>query len=371
MTTQIDLYEVLGVSRDASQEEVKRAFRKLAMEFHPDRNREDGAEARFKQINAAYEVLSDTEKRGAYDRFGMAGVNGNGQAGFDGFEHFGGFGDIFDAFFRGTATQRRAAQRGSDLRMQLEIDFADAAFGVEREVQYDRTERCTDCRGTGAAAGSKPMTCPECDGAGEIRRVQQSLFGQFVNSAICMRCDGDGSVVTDPCTGCRGRGLRRARVKRLVKVPAGVGDGAQIRISGEGDEGPRNGPAGNLYIALTVLAHEEFQREQDHLIFDLPLNPAQAALGTSVEVPTLDGDAVALEIPPGTQPGHIFALNGLGVPHLRGSGRGDLLVRTHVVTPTKLSDEQRELLAKLAESLGTPSLPPDRGIFDRIRDAFT
>lgn len=370
MTTQRDLYDVLGISRDASQEEVKRAFRKLAMEFHPDRNKDADAEGRFKEVAAAYEVLSDAEKRSAYDRFGMAGVS-SGQQGFSGFEGFSGFGDIFDAFFRGTAGRRAGAQRGADLRTVLAIEFAEAVFGTEREIEFERTAACEQCRGRGQADGKPLAVCPECQGTGEVRRVQQSLFGQFVNLATCSRCGGEGQVVTDPCEACRGRGLRRARVKQLVKVPAGVDDGAQIRLSGQGDAGARGGPSGNLYVALQVEPHELFTREKDDLVYELPLNVAQAALGTTVAIPTLDDEDVQLDVKPGTQHGQVFAIAGRGVPHLRGTGRGDLLVRTHVVTPTRVTPEQRELLEQLAESLGTPSVPRDGSFFERIRDAFS
>jgi len=371
MNAQRDLYEVMGLSRDASQEDVKRAFRKLAMEYHPDRNKEADAEERFKEVAAAYDVLSDPEKRGAYDRYGMAGVGGNGSHGFQGFEGFGGFGDIFDAFFRGTGARRAGPQRGADLRASITIDFAEAVFGVDREIEYQRVEQCADCRGSGSKPGSRPSACPECRGSGEIRRVQQSLFGQFVNVATCDRCEGEGEIVTEPCGTCKGRGHRRVTVKRTVKVPAGVDDGSQIRISGEGDAGARGGPSGNLYVVLRVRAHKEFIRDEDDLIYELPLNVAQAALGASIEVPTLEGDPVTLKVEPGTQPGHVFAIRGRGVPHLRGAGRGDLLVRANVTTPTRLNDEQRGLLERLAESFGTPAENGDGGgLFGRIRDAL-
>lgn len=371
MTTQQDLYDVLGVSREASQEEIKRAFRRLAMEYHPDRNKEEGAEGRFKEIAGAYEVLSDPEKRGRYDRFGAAGLNGGQAQGFQGFEGFAGFGDIFDAFFRGTATQRAAPQRGSDLRIDLELDFAEAVFGIEREFTYDRIETCRDCRATGQRAGTELSTCPECDGQGEIRRVQRSLFGQFVNVAACTHCRGEGRIVTDPCPTCRGRGQRRVEAQHTVKIPGGVDDGSQIRLSGEGSAGAHGGPPGNLYVQINVLPHEEFQRAGDDLLYELPLNVAQAALGITVEVPTLEGDPVELEVKAGTQHGELLPLRGRGVPHLRGAGRGDLIVHAHVVTPTKLSVDQRELMQQLAESLGTPSVPADgSSILSRIRDAL-
>lgn len=365
-----DLYGILGVARDASQDEIKRAFRRLAMEYHPDRNKSEDAEQRFKQINAAYEVLSDPEKRARYDRFGMSGVGGAGAQGFQGFEGFGGFGDIFDAFFRGTGSRRGGPQPGADLRATFTLTLEDAVFGSEQEISYERTERCDDCRATGQADGAERPVCPECNGAGELRRVQQSLFGQFVNVAACPRCRGEGSVVTDPCRTCRGKGLVRRERTRAVKIPAGVDDGSQIRLSGEGDAGPRGGPHGDLYVELTIQPHEVFRRVDQNLVYDLPLNIAQAALGAEVDIPTLEGDTVELKLKPGVQHGEVQVIKGRGVPHLRGSGRGDLLVRTHVVTPTKLSADQKELMKQLAASLGTPEVP-ESSLFDRLRDAFS
>ncbi|MDA0351417.1 MAG: molecular chaperone DnaJ [Chloroflexi bacterium] len=367
MTTQQDPYSVLGVTRDASAEDIKRAFRKLAMEFHPDRNKTDGAETRFKSVNAAYEVLSDPEKRARFDRFGQA--EGGGQ-GFAGFESMGGFGDIFDAFFRGTAARRAGPQRGGDLEARLTIQFEDSIFGAEKEITFHRTENCPDCRGSGQRNGAPRDTCEACQGNGEIRRVQQSLFGQYVNVAACPTCSGEGSVVTDACSTCKGQGQRRVRVSQHIKVPAGVEGGSQIRFAGQGDAGARGGPGGNLYIELQVEPHELFTRSDRNLIYELPLNIAQAALGTTSKVPTIDGDEIELELKPGTQHGEMHTIKERGVPHLRGAGRGDLLVRTHVVTPKKLSEDQKELLLKLAESLGTPEVPEDSSIFDRIRGAF-
>ena len=365
-----DLYGTLGVARDATPDDVKRAFRKLAMEFHPDRNKEEGAEARFKQINAAYEVLSDPEKRARYDRFGAAGIGNAGAQGFTGHDGFGGFGDIFDAFFRGTASRRAGPQPGSDLRATMTLSLEEAVFGVEQEIVYQRTERCADCKSTGQVNGVARPECPDCKGQGELRRVQQSVFGQFVNVAACGRCRGEGSIVTDPCKTCRGNGLRRVKVSRSVKVPAGVDDGSQLRISGEGDHGPRGGQPGHLYVELRVRAHERFKRVDNDLVYELPLNIAQASLGMDLEVPTLDGETVPLKLKPGVQHGDVHAIRGKGVPYLRGSGRGDLLVRTHVVTPTTLTKEQKNMLAKLADSLGTPDVPEDPSLFSRIRDAF-
>jgi len=369
MTTQQDPYSALGVTRDASAEDIKRAFRKLAMEYHPDRNKEDGAEDRFKSVNAAYEVLSDPEKRARFDRFGQA-EGGNGQ-GFAGFESMGGFGDIFDAFFRGTAARRAGPQRGADLEARLTIDFEESVFGAEKEITFQRTENCQDCRGSGQRDGAARETCEPCDGSGEIRRVQQSLFGQYVNVAACPTCEGEGSVVTDACSTCKGKGQRRVRVSQHIKVPAGVEGGSQIRFAGEGEAGVRGGPSGNLYIELQVEPHEVFMRADRDLVYELPLNIAQAALGTSVQIPTIDGDEIELELKAGTQHGELHTIKDRGVPHLRGSGRGNMLVRTHVVTPQKLSDDQKELLVQLAESLGEPEIPEDGSIFDRIRGAFS
>ena len=373
-TGQRDYYEVLGVERGADAAELKRAYRKLAMEYHPDRNSSDGAEDQFKEVNRAYEVLSDDQKRAAYDRFGHAGVDGAGGAGgFDGFQHFDGFGDIFDAFFGGGnrgGRRRRGPARGADLRYNLRLTFEEAIFGTEKEIEFQRQERCDRCAGKGAEPGTELATCPECNGAGEIRRSQQSIFGQFVNVAACARCQGEGRIVPNPCEECRGTGRTRQARKIAVKVPAGVDHGAQIRLANEGEAGARGGEAGNLYVVLSVADHERFQRVEDHIVLELPVNLAQASLGAEVPIPTLDGE-VEFEIPPGTQSGEDFVLRGKGVPHLRGAGRGDMVVRVTVVVPETLSEEQRELLEKLALTMGTPTLPKqNKGFFERIRDAM-
>lgn len=373
-TGQRDYYEVLGVPRSADAQELKKAYRKLAMEFHPDRNPSEDAAAKFKEINQAYEVLSDDQKRQMYDRFGHAGVDGNQGGGFDGFHGFeGGFGDIFDAFFGGGqrgGRRRRGPARGADLRFNLRLTFEEAVFGVEKEIEFQRQERCQRCSGKGAEPGTELATCPECNGAGEIRRSQQSIFGQFVNVAPCARCSGEGKIVPNPCEDCRGTGRLRAPRKIAVKVPAGVDDGAQIRLAGEGEAGARGGESGNLYVVLSVAEHERFQRVEDHIVLELPVNVAQAALGSEMSIPTLDGD-MTFEVPAGTQSGEDFVIRGKGVPHLRGAGRGDMVVRVTVVVPETLTDEQRELLEKLAETMGTPTLPRrNKGFFERIRDAM-
>jgi len=370
-TQQQDYYDVLGVPRTASQEEIKKAFRKLAMQYHPDRNKEAGAEARFKEVNEAFEVLSDPEKRAAYDRFGRAGIGQQPGGGFEGFSNFGGFGDIFDAFFGGATRQRRGPQRGADLRYTMTLTFEEAIFGTEKEIEVSRTEQCAFCGGLGAEPGSKPERCPSCNGSGEVRRVQQSIFGQFVNVSQCDRCHGEGRIITNPCSRCRGNGRERKVRKLQVKIPAGVDDGQQLRLSGEGEAGAMGGPPGNLYVLLHVQPHKVFKRDEDDIIFDLPINFAQAALGDEVEVPTIDGKA-SLRIPPGTQSGRIFELKEKGIPRLRGGGRGDEIVRVRVVTPTNLTEEQKRLFRDLAKSLDAATMPPheEKGFFDKIKDVF-
>ncbi len=368
-TTKRDYYDVMGVPRGATPEEVKKAFRRLAMKYHPDRNKNHDAAERFKEINEAYEVLSDPERRAMYDRFGHAAAESPfGARGFEGFS-FGGFGDIFDAFFGGTTAQRRAPRRGADLRQRVTLTFEEAAFGCEKTVDVTSVEVCSRCNGVRAEPGTEPQRCDNCGGTGELRRVQQSIFGQFVNVATCERCGGEGRFVAHPCRSCRGSGHEKRTRRLQVKFPAGIDSSAQMRLSGEGSVGLYGGQRGSLYLQVSVKPHKLFQRDGDDLVYNLELNVAQAALGAELEVPTLD-DSESLRIPPGTQGGEVFVLRGRGVPHLRSGGRGDLLVRAQVVTPKHLTPEQKRLLAQLAESLGTPLSPDDKGILDRIKDAL-
>ena len=372
-TVRKDYYVVLGVSRNASPEDLKKAFRRLAMKYHPDRNKDDGAESRFKEIGEAYEVLSDAEKRSAYDRFGHAGLQGfDFGRGFDGAD-LGGFGDIFEAFFGGTATGRRAreAQRGADRRIDIEIDFEHAVFGCEREIAVDRVERCRRCAGSGGEPGSKSPRCNTCEGSGQVRRVSRSFFGQFVNIATCPQCRGEGRTISDPCKDCRGSGRERKQRTLAVQIPAGVSDGARMRLNGEGDVGANGGSPGHLYLYIGVLPHPFFTREEDDLVYELEMNPAQASLGFETEVPTIDGGTISLKIPAGVQSGTVFPQRRQGATRLHTGGRGDLLVRATVVTPTDLTDEQRELLQQLAHSFGTPTSNGDKGILDKIKDALT
>lgn len=355
MAVKRDYYEVLGVSKDATVEEIKKAFRKLAFQYHPDRNREDGATEKFKEVNEAYEVLSDANKRATYDRYGHIGDDGFLGRGFGGFDFgdFGGFGDIFEAFFGGTSTAtRQAPKRGTDLRFNMTISFEEAALGCEKEIEIARMEICSTCHGTGSKPGSQPSRCPSCDGTGQIRRVERSLFGQFINTGICSQCHGEGRIIMDPCRECKGTGVQKCKRPILVRVPPGVDDGIRIRLGGEGNAGSRGGTPGDLYVVLSVPAHEYYTRDGDDVIFEMPINFAQAALGAEVEVPTLYGSS-KLKIPSSSQTGRVFRLKDKGIPHLHGSGRGDQLVRLLVVTPESLTKEQRQLFEELARSLGS------------------
>jgi molecular chaperone DnaJ len=370
-----DYYDVLGVGRGASADELKKAFRRLAMEYHPDRNQQAGAEERFKEVNEAYEVLSDPEKRQLYDRFGHAatGAGAEGFArGFDGFG-FGGLGDIFDAFFGGAQGRaHRGPTRGADVRRTVTLSFEEAVFGTERKVDVMTAEICAACNGLRAEPGSEPERCPQCNGSGEVRRSQQSIFGQFVNVAICDRCRGDGRIVTNPCKACRGTGREKRKRTLSVKVPAGVDHGSQMRLSGEGELGGQGGPRGNLYLQLNVKPHDVFRRDQDDLLVDLELHFAQVALGDEVEVPTIDGEPHTVRIPAGTQTGEVFVVRGKGVPHLRGGGRGDMIVTASVLTPRNLTKEQKDLLKQLSSSMGHAVRPQeDRGIMGKLKDALS
>ncbi|HWC29930.1 MAG TPA: molecular chaperone DnaJ [Dehalococcoidia bacterium] len=367
-TQKADYYETLGVGRSANADDIKRAFRRLAMEFHPDRNSEPGAEARFKEINEAYEVLSDQERRSTYDRYGHAGLDGAfGSRGFEGFGPFGGFGDIFDAFF-GASTQarRRAPTRGADIQVAIELTFEESAFGATKSVVINRTDLCSVCNGLRAEPGTEPQKCSVCEGAGEVRRVQRSVFGQFINVTTCDRCRGEGWVIPTPCKHCRGTGRERATLNREVNIPAGVDNGSQIRISGEGELGSYGGPRGNLYVVLQVAAHEFFERREDDLHLGLNISFAQAALGDEVEVPTLEAPH-KLKLNAGVESGEVITLRGKGITHLRGGGRGDLHVHVQVTTPKKLSAEQKKLLQRLAEL----EEAPEKNLFEKVKDALT
>lgn len=371
-----DYYELLGVSKDASKSEIKRAFRQKAREWHPDVSEHDDAEQVFKQINEAYEVLSDDEKRARYDRFGAEGVNGM-PGGFSG---AGGFEDIFEEFFNNFGGVRSATRRGprpgADRRVDVTISFEEAIFGVEKEIEYDKLEFCETCGGTGAAEGAQPTTCPMCNGAGEVRQVQQTFLGSMVRVATCPNCGGKGTIIDTPCATCTGSGRLRKRVTRTVQIPAGVREGLQIQVRGGGDVAEsQDAPNGNLYVVIHVHDHEYFKRRENDIILDISINIAQAALGDRVVVPTVDGE-VELMVPAGTQTGKVFRLRGKGAPRLRSDGnsvgRGDQLIYITVDVPQQLTDEQRELFEQLASTLGSEVQPQrnGRGFFDRVMDFF-
>jgi len=360
MAVKRDYYEVLGVGRGASEDEIKKAFRKLAFQYHPDRNKDSDAESKFKEINEAYSVLCDANKRAAYDRFGHAGATGSpfggGAGGFEDFAGFGGLGEIFESFFGGMGgAGRQAPRRGSDLNYKLNITLEEASTGIEKELNIQRIEACDTCKGTGAKEGTSPTKCPECGGQGKVYQVQRSVFGRFTNVVTCPRCRGEGQIITDPCPKCKGTSRERASRTISVKIPPGIDNGNQIRIPGAGSLGDRGGGTGDLYIAVAVAAHKLFRRDGDNIIYDLPLNFAQAALGVELEVPTLYGPA-SLKVPAGTQSGKVLRLKGKGMPVLnRLSVQGDEWVEVKVITPEKLSKRQKQLLEELGASLGTPA----------------
>ncbi len=369
-----DYYETLGVERNSDDAEMKKAFRKLAQKYHPDVNSAPEAEATFKDINEAYQVLSDPQKRAVYDRYGHAGLAGASGAGAGGFNQgFGDLGSIFEELFSGFAGQGRgggrhnAPRRGADLRVDISLSFEQAAFGTERELEVPRMEECDRCHASGAEPGSTPERCSTCGGTGEVQRRQQSpLFGTIVTASPCPRCNGAGELISSPCAKCRGQKRVRVTRKLKVNVPAGVDDGTRIRLAGEGEAGALGGPAGNLYVVIGVESHPVFVRSEFDLHMELPINIAQAALGANVQIPTLDGAPDKLEIPSGTQTGKSFRKRGLGIPRLQRSGRGDLIVTVRVTTPSSLSTEQKELLRRLAESFGDETVEHKKGFFNRI-----
>lgn len=367
--TNRDYYEILNVSRNASPDEIKAAFRGLARKYHPDVNKSPEAEAKFKEINEAYGVLSDPEKRAAYDRFGHAGVNGMG--GMPDFTTMD-FSDIFEEFFgfgMGTSRRRNAPRRGADLSATVQISFEEAVFGVDKEIEFVRDEICSTCRGSGAEPGTTPVRCSTCGGRGEVRQTRQTFLGSMVQVITCPTCNGIGEVIATPCHTCRGRGLERKTVKKIVSIPAGVDNGTQIRLAGEGQPGSNGGPHGNLYIEIRVKEHQFFRRKGDDLLLDLNINIAQAALGAEVEVPTIDG-TTKLSIPAGTQPGKIFRLKGKGVPNVRGGGRGDQVVIVNVEVPQRLTQEQRHIFEQLAKTLGTEVKPQEKSFLDILKEVL-
>ena len=365
MATERNLYAVLGVGRDATDAEIKRAFRRLAQQWHPDVNKDSGSDLRFKEINEAYQVLSDPQRRQAYDMFGTVGDAGDG-AGFAG--GFGNFGDIFDAFFGGTqaGTRRGHPLAGSDLRYDLRITLEEAVRGAEKEIEFPILGRCETCSGSGSKPGSEPIVCEQCGGRGEIRSTRRTMLGQMVNVSACPRCQGEGKIITDPCETCRGDGRTERRRSLRVTIPAGIDEGHQIRLSNEGEVGPRGGPAGSLYVAVHVTPHPSLRREGTELAYDADISIVQAALGARITVPTVEGEE-EVEVKAGTQPGTEIRLRGRGVPHLRRAGsRGDLHVFVNVVVPAKLSKRQRELLTEYAAESGETIAPAGSGLREKL-----
>ena len=374
MAEKRDYYEVLGVGRNATPEEIKKAYKKLAKKYHPDLNPDSKtAEEKFKEVSEAYSVLSDDNQRARYDQFGHEGLNGQGMGGFGGFGGFGGqgfdMGDIFSSFFGGgfggQTRDPSAPQRGGDLRLDLTVTFEEAAKGVEKEVSVTRMEACPDCKGSGAKPGTGRETCSQCGGSGRVRLNQTTPFGQFQTVKTCSACGGSGSVIKEPCPKCGGSGRVRKHHKIKVNVPAGVDNGSRLRMQGEGEGGVNGGSNGDLFIYVTVKPHKFFKREGDNVFLEQQISFAEAALGADIEVPTLDGP-VKLTIPEGTQTGTTFRLRGRGFPKLRGYGRGDQHVRVKLFTPQRLSDEQKELLRKFDSTYAEPVEEDKKGLFGKI-----
>lgn len=368
-----DYYEVLGVDKGASKEEIKKAYRKLARKYHPDVNKEANAADKFKEAKEAYEVLGNEQKRAQYDQFGHAGPQNQGFDGFGGSQDFGGgFGDIFDMFFGGGGRSRdpNAPQQGADLQYTMVLDFEEAIFGKETDITIPKEETCDTCSGSGAKPGTKAKTCSHCGGSGQLNMEQNTPFGKVVNRRVCNYCSGSGKIIPDKCNTCGGTGKVKKRKTIHITIPAGIDEGQQIRVSGKGESGVNGGPPGDLFVVVQVKPHDFFQREGDHIFCELPLTFAQAALGDEIEVPTVHGK-VKLKIPAGTQTGKTFRMKGKGAPNVRGYGHGDQHIKVKVMTPTKLSERQKELLREFNE-IGGHDATDEQGssLFDRFKKAF-
>lgn len=370
-----DYYDVLGVEKGASKEEIKKSYRKLARKYHPDVNKEADASDKFKEVKEAYETLSNDQKRGQYDQFGHAGAQqGFGGGGFGGGgQDFGGFGDIFDMFFGGGGGRRNdpnAPRQGADLQYRMVLDFEEAIFGKETDISIPTEETCDTCHGSGAKPGTKVDTCSHCQGTGQLNVEQSTPFGKVVNRRVCNHCNGTGKIIPEKCTTCRGTGKVKKNRKIHINIPAGIDEGQQIRVAGKGEPGVNGGPAGDLFVVIQVRPHEFFQREGDHIYLELPITFAQAALGDELEVPTVHG-RVKMKIAPGTQTGKTFRLKGKGAPNVRGHGHGDEHVQVRVVTPSKLTDKQKDLLREFNEISGNNSVDEEEdSFFKRFKKAF-
>ncbi|BEU86979.1 molecular chaperone DnaJ [Selenomonas sp. TAMA-11512] len=383
MSEKRDYYEVLGVAKGASDDEIKKAFKKMARKYHPDLNRDhpEEAEKKFKEVNEAYGILSDPQKKAAYDQYGHAafdgaGNMGGGAGGFGGFD-FGGFGgggggfeDIFDAFFSGGRRSRRnGPEPGDDLRYDLEITFEEAAFGKAVKLEIPRTESCDQCHGMGTADGSKPDTCPDCQGTGQVQYAQQTPFGRIVNSRPCGKCGGTGQVIKNACKKCKGTGQINVKRTIEVKIPSGIDQGQRVRVAGGGAAGKRGGPAGDLYVYIFIKPHKLFRRSGSDVVCEVPISFVQATLGDTIEVPTIDGKA-ELKIPAGLQSGTVLRMRGKGIPHLRGTGRGDQHVRIKVLTPQKLNEKQKKALEDFAAACGENVNPEQKSWKDTVKKFF-
>lgn len=384
MAAKRDYYEILGIPRTATEEEIKKAYRKLAFQYHPDRNPDNKeAEEKFKEISEAYQVLSDPEKRALYDRYGHDGLQSGGFHGASDFdlsealrvfmEGFGGFGDFFGGFGSSSSRRRERKKRGSDLQITLELSYEEIASGVHKSLKLKKYITCSDCHGTGAAPGSQPTVCPQCKGTGEIRQVSQTFFGQFVNVSTCPRCEGTGEVITNPCKTCFGQGIVRGEETVEIDIPAGISEGQILKVSGKGNAGPQNGYPGNLLVKIKEKEHPYFERDGMNLYYRMYVSIPQLVLGDEVEVPTLDGKA-KIKIHPGTSPDYIFKLRGKGLPSLDSYGKGDLLVELVLYVPKSLSKEEKELMKNLKNS---PNFtPPDKHLkkkksfYQKVKDAF-
>ncbi|WP_307905008.1 molecular chaperone DnaJ [Haliovirga abyssi] len=374
-----DYYEILGVEKGASQDEIKKAYRKLAMKHHPDRNAGNSeAEEKFKEASEAYQILSDPEKRSKYDRFGSSAFDGNAGGGgfnYNNFGDFGDLGDIFGSFFGGgfgggrNSRSRSRARKGSDLRYNMEITLEESAEGVEKEVSYTREAKCSTCNGTGAEPGSKMKTCPKCNGTGEIKQISRSLFGQFENIEECDNCNGTGKVPEKKCHTCGGTGVVKEKVKKKVKIPAGIESGQRVRVSGFGEVGENGGPYGDLYIYVFIKEHEIFERVDNNIVCEMPISFTTATLGGEIEVPTLTG-TIKMKIPSGTQTGKVFRLREKGIPYIRGYGKGDEMVKVIVEIPTNLSEKQKDLLKEFDSALHEKNNSMAKSFFDKIAKKF-
>lgn len=372
MSNKRDYYEVLGIEKGASDSDIKKAYRKLARQYHPDFNPgDDKAEESFKEVNEAYSVLSDENKRTHYDQFGHESSNG-GFGGFGGFSDFGGINDIFETFFGngfGGGRSKSGFQKGSDLRVSMDIAFDAAVFGIEKEISLNKMHVCATCDGTGAKPGTSPKTCQHCGGNGQVQYKQSTPFGQFVNVKTCEICRGEGKVISTPCSDCGGKGKVRKPFKINVKIPAGIDDGQTIYLRGEGEPGSKGGPSGDLLITIRVKKHPIFQRQGNDLLCQMPITFAQAALGCELEIPTLEGK-IKQNITEGTQTGTVIRIKNKGVPYLKGNGRGDLLLSVKVEVPTKLNEKQKQILREFAEVSGDEVHQQRKGFFDKMKDVF-